>query len=58
MVDKVESIKNLASLKADKVALESLNHLNSTHAFKSACQVRIRQISEQIQNIKNNLGVK
>lgn len=52
MVDKVESRKNIESLKADKQKLESLNHLNSTYAFKDACLCRVKQINEQIKNIE------
>ena len=54
-MDKIEARKNLELLNQDKQKLQSLNHLNSTYAFKDACLCRIRQIDEQIKNIKSGL---
>lgn len=54
-MDKTEAQKNLKLLEQDKARLLSLNHLNSTWAFKNQCELRVKQINGFIQNIKKNL---
>lgn len=51
-MDKLEAQKNLKLLEEDKARLFSLNHLNSTWAFKNQCELRVRQINEYVKNIK------
>ena len=55
-MNRVEAQKNLKLLEQDKARLLSLNHLNSTWAFKNQCEMRVKQINEFISNIE--LGLK
>jgi hypothetical protein len=54
-MDIVEANKNLKLLHADKDKIESLNHLNSTQAFKFECDKRVRQIDRNIEVLKENI---
>ncbi|MNC10405.1 hypothetical protein D3C75_580460 [compost metagenome] len=54
-MNRVEAQKNLKLLEQDKARLLSLNHLNSTWAFKNQCEMRVKQISEFINNIETGL---
>lgn len=55
-MDKTEAQKNLKLLEQDKARLLSLNHLNSTWAFKNQCELRVKQINGFIRNLE--LGLK
>lgn len=54
-MNRVEAQKNLKLLEQDKARLLSLNHLNSTWAFKNQCEMRVKQINEFINNIEIGL---
>ena len=54
-MDILEANKNLRLLHEDRDKIESLNHLNSTQAFKLECQKRTRQIDENIKTLKENI---
>ena len=54
-MNKVEAQKNLKLLEQDKARILSLNHLNSTWAFKNQCEMRVKQINEFINNIEIGL---
>lgn len=56
-MNKVEAQKNLKLLEQDKARILSLNHLNSTWAFKNQCELRVKQINGFINCIKKNLSV-
>ena len=56
-MNRVEAQKNLKLLEEDKARLLSLNHLNSTWAFKNQCEMRVKQISEYIRNLEKGLRV-
>lgn len=56
MVDKVQSKKDFDDLDKDRRLLLSLNHLNSTSAFKRSCEERLQQIRECQKVIKHNLS--
>lgn len=55
-MDKTEAQKNLKLLEEDKARLLSLNHLNSTWAFKNQCELRVKQINEYVKNIELGLN--
>lgn len=55
-MDKTEAQKNLKLLEEDKARLLSLNHLNSTWAFKNQCELRVKQINEYVKNIEDGLN--
>lgn len=55
-MDKTEAQKNLKLLEQDKARLLSLNHLNSTWAFKNQCEMRVKQINECVKNIELGLN--
>lgn len=57
-MDQIEAVKNKKLLEEDQARLLSLNHLNSTYAFKSACETRLRQINEFIKNLEGGLNGK
>ncbi|TCM62320.1 hypothetical protein EC844_12548 [Acinetobacter calcoaceticus] len=54
-MNKIEAQQNLEKLEQDRAKLLGLNHLNSSHAFKSSCEQRIKQINECLRNIKTNM---
>ncbi|CAM9400093.1 hypothetical protein [Acinetobacter bereziniae] len=54
-MNRVEAQKNLKLLEQDKARLLSLNHLNSTWAFKNQCEMRVKKINEYVKNIENSL---
>lgn len=54
-MDIVEAKKNLQKLHEDKEKIISLNHLNSTVAFKFECDKRVRQIDHNIETLKENI---
>ncbi|MEJ5137742.1 MULTISPECIES: hypothetical protein [Acinetobacter] len=56
-MDKTEAQKNLKLLEEDKARLLSLNHLNSTWAFKNQCEMRVKQINGFIRNLEESLRV-
>ncbi|MFW1996755.1 hypothetical protein ACG904_17665 [Acinetobacter guillouiae] len=56
-MNRVEAQKNLKLLEQDKARLLSLNHLNSTWAFKNQCEMRVKQINEYIRNLEKGLRV-
>lgn len=56
-MNRVEAQKNLILLEQDKARLLSLNHLNSTWAFKNQCELRVKQINECIRNLEESLRV-
>ena len=56
MVDRVEAIKNLETLKANQVRLMNYNHLFSSHAFKQDCGAELKKIGRQIYNIEKQLN--
>lgn len=51
----IEAKQNLNKLREDKDKILSLNHLNSTMAFKFECAKRIRQIDGNIEVIRQNI---
>ncbi|MBJ9902063.1 hypothetical protein [Acinetobacter bereziniae] len=55
-MDKTEAQKNLKLLEQDKARLLSLNHLNSTWAFKNQCEARVKQINKYMKNIELGLN--
>ncbi|MBJ9373333.1 MULTISPECIES: hypothetical protein [Acinetobacter] len=55
-MNRVEAQKNLKLLEQDKARLLSLNHLNSTWAFKNQCEMRVKQINEYVKNIELGLN--
>lgn len=54
-MDIIEAKKNLQALHDDKDKILSLNHLNSTQAFRFECDKRVRQIDGNIEAIKQNI---
>ena len=54
-MDIIEAKQNLKKLHDDKDKILSLNHLNSTQAFRFECAKRVRQIDENIETIKQNI---
>lgn len=54
-MNKPEAQQNLQMLEQDRSNLLALNHLNSTYAFKDSCEKRIKQINENLKNIKVGL---
>lgn len=54
-MDILEANKNLKLLYEDRDKIESLDHLNSTQAFKFRCQKRTQQIGENIKTLKENI---
>lgn len=54
-MNKLEAQQNLQMLEQDRSNLLALNHLNSTYAFKDSCEKRIKQINENLKNIKAGL---
>lgn len=57
-MNKLKAKKNLKLLEEDKARLLSLNHLNSTWAFKNQCELRVKQINEYVKNIEGGLNGK
>ncbi|WP_171252563.1 hypothetical protein [Acinetobacter sp. Root1280] len=57
-MNKLEAQKNLQLLEQDKARLLSLNHLNSTWAFKNQCELRVKQINGFIRNLECGLQKK
>ena len=55
-MNQVEAQKNLKLLEEDKARLLSLNHLNSTWAFKNQCELRVKQINGFIRNLELGLS--
>ena len=55
-MNKLEAQKNLKLLEEDKARLLSLNHLNSTWAFKNQCELRVKQINDFIRNLELGLS--
>lgn len=51
----IEAKQNLKKLHEDKDKILSLNHLNSTQAFRFECDKRIRQIDGNIGIIRQNI---
>jgi hypothetical protein len=54
-MDIIEAKQNLKKLHEDKDKILSLNHLNSTMAFRFECDKRVRQIDGNIETIKQNI---
>ena len=54
-MDLVEAKRDLDLLHQDKEKLQGPNHLNSTFQFKQACQQRIHDIDENINNIQHSI---
>ncbi|MHA3051139.1 hypothetical protein [Acinetobacter sp. ANC 4640] len=54
-MDIIEAKQNLKKLHDDKDKILSLNHLNSTQAFRFECDKRVRQIDGNIEAIKQNI---
>lgn len=54
-MNKLEAQQNIQLLEQDRLNLLALNHLNSTYAFKDSCERRIKQINENLKNIKQNM---
>jgi hypothetical protein len=54
-MDRTEAQKNLKLLEEDKARLLSLNHLNSTWAFKNQCEMRVKEINGFIRNLEVGL---
>ena len=54
-MDIIEAKSNLRKLHDDKDKILSLNHLNSTQAFRFECDKRVRQIDGNIETIKQNI---
>ena len=54
-MDIIEAKQNLKKLHEDKEKILSLNHLNSTQAFRFKCDKRVRQIDGNIETIKQNI---
>lgn len=54
-MDIIEAKQNLKKLHEDKDKILSLNHLNSTQAFRFECDKRVRQIDGNIETIKQNI---
>lgn len=54
-MDIIEAKQNLKKLHEDKDKILSLNHLNSTQAFRFECDKRVRQIDGNIEVIKQNI---
>lgn len=54
-MDIIEAKQNLKKLHEDKDKILSLNHLNSTQAFRFECDKRIRQIDGNIETIRQNI---
>lgn len=57
-MDRTEAQKNLKQLEEDKARLLSLNHLNSTWAFKNQCEMRVKQINGYVKNIEDGLKLR
>ena len=56
-MDRQEALSNLKQLEQDKARIFSLNHLNSTWAFKNQCELRVKQINVCIRNLEESLKV-
>ena len=54
-MDIIEAKQNLKKLHEDKDKILSLNHLNSTQAFRFECDKRVRQIDGNIETIRQNI---
>ena len=54
-MDIIEAKQNLKKLHEDKEKILSLNHLNSTQAFRFECDKRVRQIDGNIETIRQNI---
>jgi len=54
-MDIIEAKQNLKKLHEDKDKILSLNHLNSTQAFRFECDRRVRQIDGNIETIRQNI---
>lgn len=51
-MDKIEAQKNLKHYKENIKHIDALNHLNSSHAFKMACQAERKELVKRVSNIE------
>lgn len=51
-MDTIEAQKNLVNYKENIRHIDALNHLNSSYAFKQACQAERKELVRRVQNIE------
>lgn len=55
-MDTIEAKKNKDAFKQNIACLDSYNHLNSSYAFKQACQSERKELVKRVQNIEQGLN--